>query len=518
MWTETQIYAGDVTGMMGGYLPTLLAAILVLIVGWLVAWVISVLARKALHRTSLDNQIAALVTGQDAQAEIEVEKWFSRAIFYFLMLFVLVAFFQVLGLPGITEPMNRFLVEVFEYLPRLIGPALLVLLAWILATTLRFVVRTLLERAGVDEKVVEHTRKDDQNVSETKTFPLSKTLSETVYWLVFLLFLPAILGPLGLDGILGPVQDMVGQLLGFLPQLLGAALIFAVGWFVARIVQRIVTSLLSALGTDRFAEQVGLSKALGKQSLSGLVGTIVYVLILIPVLIGALDALRLEALTRPASEMLNTILLALPNVFAAFLIIAIAYFVGRVVAGLVSTILSSVGFNTILQKLGVTQEPLEGRRSPSEIVGTLTLLAIVVLAASEAADLLGFTVFSTLVSQFIVFGGKVLLGIVIFGVGLYLANLASAAIRSSRAREAGLLSLGAQVAILFLSGAMALRQMGLANEIIQLAFGLILGAIAVAIALAFGLGARDAAAKQVERWQQNLESPSADKGGSPGKK
>jgi hypothetical protein len=68
------------------------------------------------------------------------------------------------------------------------------------------------------------------------------------------------------------------------------------------------------------------------------------------------------------------------------------------------------------------------------------------------------------------------------------------------------LALAGRIAILVLSGAMALRQMGLANEIVNLAFGLLLGAIAVAVALAFGLGGRDIAARQLERWQKSLES------------
>jgi hypothetical protein len=72
---------------------------------------------------------------------------------------------------------------------------------------------------------------------------------------------------------------------------LAAGLILLVGWFVARIVQRIVTNLLAAVGVDRLSEQVGVAKALGKQKLSGVIGLLLYILILIPVLIAALDAL-----------------------------------------------------------------------------------------------------------------------------------------------------------------------------------------------------------------------------------
>jgi hypothetical protein len=60
-----------------------------------------------------------------------------------------------------------------------------------------------------------------------------------------------------------------------------------------------------------------------------------------------------------------------------------------------------------------------------------------------------------------------------------------------------ILAQAARISILAFAGAMALRQMGLANEIITLAFGLLLGAIAVAVALSFGLGGKEIAAREI---------------------
>jgi hypothetical protein len=104
------------------------------------------------------------------------------------------------------------------------------------------------------------------------------------------------------------------------------------------------------------------------------------------------------------------------------------------------------------------------------------------------------------------FATRVLLGLVLFGVGLFLASAAAKAVKEAGPPHAALLSVATRVSILGFAGAIALRQMGLANEIIQLAFGLILGAIAVAIGLAFGLGGRDAAAQQIKAWQDSLKT------------
>ncbi len=479
----------------------LIAALLILIVGWLVALIVASVVRGIMQRTGADERLNQWLEDEEGK-KLDVAQWISKGVYYLVLLFVLVAFFQVLGLTLITQPLNRLLVRVFEYAPRLIGAGLLLLVAWVVANVLKFIVAKGLRAARIDELL-----KDKVGIEPEKTAPLSEGIAEVVYWLVFLFFLPAILDALALGGLLAPVQQMVESILTFLPNIFAAAIILVIGWFGARIVQRIVTGLLAAAGVDAFSERAGISKALGKQTLSELLGLLVYVLILIPVLTAALDALALEAITRPAINVLNMVLQAMLAVFAAAIVLAVSFAVGRVVAQLVTSLLEGAGFDKILVKLGVAkQEPAEGERRPSEVVGLLVMVGIMLLATIESLRLLGFGVAADLVASFTVLVARVILGVVILGIGIYLANLASKTIRESGAAQAGVMAMAARVAILFLAGAIALREMGLANEIIVLAFGLLVGAAAVAVALAFGLGARDTAGRLVEEWLASLKS------------
>ncbi len=478
---------------------SLLQAVLVLVVGWIVALVVAALVRAALKRTQFDNRLARWVMGEPEKGkeaeEVEIERWFGRGAFWLIMLFVLVAFFEILGLAAITEPLERFLVRLFEYAPRLIAPAVLAVVAWALATGLRFVVRRVLQTANLDARLG-----DQAGLDEDKRVPLARTASDTVYWLIFLLFLPAILAVLGLQGLLEPVQGMIDKVLVFLPNLFAAGLILGFGWLLARIIQRLVVNLLAAVGVDRFSERQGIDRALGEQKLSGVLGLLVYVLVLIPVIIAALNSLGMDAITAPASEMLNALLLALPLIFGATLVLIIAYLVGRVVAGLATNLLSGIGFNNLVAKLGLGKEPSEGQQTPSDIVGYLVLVTIMLFATIESVRLLGFEMLAALIAEFMVFAGHVALGLVIFGIGLFLANVAARTIGASGAPQSQLLALAARASIMVLAGAMALRQMGLANEIITIAFGLMLGSIAVAAALAFGLGCRGLAEDAMTQW------------------
>jgi hypothetical protein len=482
-------------------IPTLVGAFLILLIGWLIAMAVSAIVRRLLRRTTVDNRVAAWVAG-DTAARAEVETWIGRGVFWLIMIFVLVAFFQVLGLTIITEPLNQLLIQLFQYAPRLIGAGLLLVVAWLVAGAVKYITQRALTLAKVEERFDRLAGVEE----EEERVPLAKTIADAVYWLVFILFLPAILGALAVQGLLEPVQGMIDRILGYLPNLFAAGLILAVGWLAARIVQRVVTNLLAAVGTDRLSKRIDLDRFLGEQTLSGIVGFIIYVLILIPVLIAALNALALEAITQPASNMLNLILTALPSIFAAGLLLGIAYVVGRLVASLVSNVLTGIGFNAILARLGLAREAPTGERTPSEIVGYLTLVAVMLLASIEAAQLLGFQILATLISELTVFLGQIVLGLIIFAIGLYLANLAAQVIRASAAAQAPLLALAARISILILAGAIALSQMGLASDIIRIAFGVLLAAIALAAALAFGLGGREVAGEQLKEWLEEVRS------------
>lgn len=477
--------------MVGDALPGIVGALVILVVGWIAALVIAAIVRGILHRTTFENRLAVWIGGERA-AHLPIERYVGTATFWLVMLFVLVAFFDALRLPVVTGPLSTLLGQLGAYAPRLFGALLLLILAAVLAMLLRRLVTTGLRVARADERL-----------GTGDGLPIASSLGEVVYWTVWLLFLPMILSTLELTGLLEPVQALLNKALGFLPNLLAAAVALTVGWFIAHLVRRIVTNLLAATGVDRLGAESGVSKALGQASLSSAIGTVVYVLILIPVVIAALNALQIDAITAPASNMLDRLLAAVPAIFAATLVLVLSFMVGRIVADLVARALSATGFDSALAAVspaGTAPVAVTPGRTPSAIAGQLVLVAIMFFAAIEAAGLLGFTALQILLSGLLIQAGHVLLGLIVFGIGLYLAGLAARVIRASGTAGAPVLARAAYVAIIVLAGAMALRQMGLANEIVNLAFGLVVGAVAVAAAIAFGLGAREAAGRQVEEW------------------
>jgi hypothetical protein len=245
---------------------------------------------------------------------------------------------------------------------------------------------------------------------------------------------------------------------------------------------------------------------LGDTSFSNLVGLVVQVLILLPVTIAALNALSLDAVTGPASEMLGRVLAAVPALFAATLLLAAAYVAGRLASSLVTRVLSAAGFDRLPGLLGVTVPDGGERPAPSRAAGALVLAAILVFGTIEASRLLGFDQFAAMLGELLTLAGRLGLALAVFAAGLYLADLAARTIAASGAAHADLLAPTARIAVIVFAGAMALGETGLADNIVNLAFGLLLGAVAVAAAIAFGLGSRDVAGRLVESWTSQLQN------------
>jgi hypothetical protein len=518
--TSVNRFFDEMSGQLGQFLPSLIWAIILLLLGWVVATLVALAIRNLLHRTSLDDRIANWAMGRERNQDVPVEKWVSSIVYWVIFLFAIVASLNALNLESVSQPLNNFLDQIFAYLPRVGGAVLLLAVAWITATVVKTLVINGLARFNLDDRLAEQTGLDRGG----SPFVLNETIGNVLYWFILLLFIPLILSALEIPGLLAPVEGLIDDFLQAIPRIITAAIVLALGWVIARIVRGVVTNLLLATGADQVGTRIGL-RATNEDgvSLSSLLGTIAYVLVLIPAVIAALNELDIEAISGPAILMLERVLAAIPQIIVAALVLTAAYFVGKFVADLVTNLLRGAGFDNIMTVLGLpelnlsspTPSPVqpgldaEGRplttvqtpgRTPSEIVGVIALVAIVLFGAVTATEILDFEGLTQIVRAILRIGARILSGLVVFAVGLYLANLAFRLVNSMGTGQSKILAQAARVSIIIFVGAMALQQMGVAPDIVNLAFGLLLGAIAVAIAIAFGLGGRDVASDQLREW------------------
>jgi hypothetical protein len=466
-------------------IPNIAAAIAILVIGYIIARILKAVVIKLLTSTKLFAKVEELnIPEKEGTVYI-----IGRLTFYLVMLFVLLAFFSVLNLPIIAGPISTLVNTVMEYLPRVSGAAIILIIAWVLAKILRMVILKGLGLVKFDEKLSKYFKGKP-----------SEIIAGITFYLVLLFALPPFLEALKLTSVTGPLSEMWGKFSGIFPNLFAAAIIMIIGFFIAKIVREIVVNLLVGFGIDRGAEKIGIDKTLGKLKVSGMVGTIVYALVLIPVLIAALDALNIPAVSTPGRDMLAVSLNKLPSIFAASIIIILAIVIGKIIQTLLTQILIGLGFDRLLEGLGAKKV---GQKTPSQVVGIVAFIYVLFFAVMEAAEILNFQMLSNLSSQFVAFAFKVVLAVIILGAGILVGNWVKRLVQGATKERPFIANL-AKAAIVIFALAIALQNLGIANEIVTLAFGLLLGSIAIAAAIAFGIGSKEIAGREVEAWVKKV--------------
>lgn len=465
---------------LGGHIPQLLGALAIFVLGWFVAVLVRAAVRKSLGFAGVNMRLGKLTgTGVDVEGAV------GLGAFWAVILLTLAAVFNSLDLAMVSGPFSALITQLFQYAPRLLAGLVLSLVAWLVASVVRTVTQKMLDKTSLDEKLSEHA----------DMAPIGQSLAGALFWLVILLFVPAILGALEMQAMLQPLNEMMTKTLDMLPNVVAAVIIGGVGWIVATVLRNLVSNLSRTAGVDKVGNRAGLADTV---KVSGVLGLLVFVSVFLPSLIAALDALKIEAISKPATDMLAMLMAGVPHVIAAGLILVITWMVASFASKLLASLLATLGFDTLPGRIGMAQA--FEKTSASNFVGNVAMFFAMLFASVEAASQLGFSQVSGVVTQFITFGGDVLLGGSILVIGFWLANVAHTAIdRASGPNTQGLARI-ARFAILALVLAMGLRAMGIADDIVNLAFGLTLGAVAVAVALSFGLGGREAAGKLMEHW------------------
>ena len=349
---------------------------------------------------------------------------------------------------------------------------------WLLAKAAKWAFAKLVDQI----EMLQRTTGSGESVGES--------LGKIVSLLIWLLGMIAILQQLGLENVIRPLQTLLEQIMAFIPNIVGAGIIMFVGLVIARIAKQLIETSLSTLNLDGWAARGGVAQVTGNNTISKTIATVAFVLIIIPIAIAALQALQISAISVPATQVLQTVLNTIPLIIGAVILLGIAFFIARWVGGLLEEILPDLGFDRAVLSLGV----LPKDTAPSKIVSSVATTAIMLFFAIEATKMLNFAGISAILNNVLEIGARVVFGSVIIAIGFMLANLIANIVKGSS--EGG--SMGPTIvkfAIVGLFVAIGLNQMGIGGPIVEMAFGAIVIAAAVAGALAFGLGGRDAAAK-----------------------
>lgn len=354
----------------------------------------------------------------------------------------------------------------------------IIIIGWFVAGILKKVVKNLIKKSGVDDSL------------SSKKVNFADVIAKLLYYLVMIFVFMLALNKLGMTSVLEPVKGLLDGFLGYIPNIIGAGLVAYIGYMLATIVSELVG--LSGDTIQKFAPKLRLPENI---DLVDILKKVVFIFIFIPLLISALNILNISAVSEPASEMLQSFFYAIPKVLVATIIMIIFVVGGRFLSELLKDLLDSLNLNQVMQKAGLTA--VTGKTNIERLIANIVYAFIILFGLVTAIEKLEFTKLSEMMNTVIELGGNILFGLVILAIGNWVANVASKNFLKSD--DNPFVANIIKVAILAIFLAIGLRRMGIADDIINLAFGITLGAVALTVVLAFGLGGREAAGKQMTK-------------------
>jgi len=210
----------------------------------------------------------------------------------------------------------------------------------------------------------------------------------------------------------------------------------------------------------------------------------------------------MQAVAQSLSDGLGAILGALPALIGAIIILVIGFIIAKVLQGIVTRVLQSMGFQGWMESGGIKQffDRSQTQQTPLSILGKLVFWLIFFIAITMAVDTLGISAISDVLAQFIAYIPQIIAAILILVLATLLANFVAGIVRG--ATGSNLIGSVAQYSIIVFAAFAALTQLGIAKELIAPTFLILLGAVALAAAIAFGLGGKGVAQQMVEQGYQ----------------
>ncbi|MEL7231418.1 MAG: mechanosensitive ion channel [Pseudomonadota bacterium] len=349
---------------------------------------------------------------------------------------------------------------------------------------------------GVDALNLEKTEGDEKP-------QLGKSVGMAGFWLVILFGLVAALDKLGLDQVTSPLRELLNTIMGYLPQIVGAALIMAMFTVVAIVVKRASTAVLKF--ADGLPERANLAS--GPVNISGITGTVLFAVLILFGISAALGELGIEAISEPVSGLVDAILGAIPNIIVALIVLGLFLFIGKFVTDLIRKTLPNTGVDKAVAELGLLKGA-DGGMTASSIIANVVMFLIVLVGLVQAVRLLEFEILTEYMDVILTMAAQIVFGAVIIAAGVFLANLVSKAMASTGSGATDTAAGIVKWIIIGLSLILGISRMGLdptgGEFVLDVAKLLAMGAavgVAGALAIGFGWGGRDWFGKQLEKWK-----------------
>lgn len=387
--------------------------------------------------------------------------------------------------------LDNLMEYVNEWGPKVAMALLILVIAYIVALIVKWAIGKAIDATGFAKQANSNAPKGSKSVGAQ--------LASAGFWLTMLIGIVQAARTLEATVITDALDNIINPITAYLPNVVGAALIFGIFAILANVVKIAFKAIFAP--TDGLPEKFGLAE--GPTNVSGIMSIVASSILYIVGTIQAVDTLKMDAISQPVNGVLNNILTAIPKVLVAALILTVFVFVARLVSKLIKSTLPNFGIDKAVSDLGVLKGA-DGGMTATSIIANVSTFFITLLGLIASVNALGFETLTGAFNEVLTMGAKIAFGAVIIFAGAFIANLVSGAMKSAGGEATDAAAGVMKWVIIIFTTILGISRMGLdptgGTFILDIAKYLVIGG-AAGLALAFGWGGKDWAAAQLEKFR-----------------
>lgn len=320
-----------------GFLPTLLGAIALLVVAWILAVLVRKAAQKGLKAAGFGRLLTKWgLTNSDEQANSTIDS-IGKVLYYLVWLIFLPGILGMLGLNAISTPITNMLNSVLTFLPKLFAAAVILAIGIFVGRFVKNLVYNLLITVNIDKWISKMTSSDaateEAAPSQNQKMTIAKVLANVVYIIILVPVITVALETLQIRSIAEPIIMVLNQVLAAIPNIIVAVILIGVGVILAKFVGDLITGLLQGTGINKLNRYLTTpGKVSSSMDLANVIGQVIQAVLIVFFVVEALNVLNLEVLNTIG----QAVIAYLPLVISALLILGIGIIGGTILGNFIS--------------------------------------------------------------------------------------------------------------------------------------------------------------------------------------
>ncbi len=373
MWNTTQEF-------LGVWPAKMLAFILAVVVGWIVARVVSGIVRKLVmlvdKRLNISNVMYNPFASKNGIDAKQLSGVVAKVTYWVVMLMVWAAAFDSLGIGEAGGPFQGLVGSFLAAVPGVAKAFLIGMFAWVLGSVLRYAVNKGINKLPIDEKL--SSLEGQEEAVGHNGQAVADVAGAVAFFGTFVLAAPSIFGALGMPQLSAPLVGMVERITNYIPAIVAATIVIAFGYIVAKFAGIIVQRFLNKVGADEYANKHLFQKNT-EYSASNILGKVVFGFVLLLAVVQGAEAAQLHSIRDFAIRALNF----LPNLLLGGAIVVVGFMVaGWVRSQLTDKLSQENKFWARIAQIAVIAIFAIAASEEMGIASTLTMTAFTIILAS----------------------------------------------------------------------------------------------------------------------------------------